>query len=104
MYNNNMKLLSIIAGIALLLAIIPSWAYGYYILLRWFIFISSIIIAYKFYRSKLTGWTLVFGAIAFLFNPLFPIYLSRSTWAPIDLVAGVLFFISAYSLKRRVVK
>lgn len=94
-----MKWLAIASGIALILAIIPSWPYDYYIFLRWFVFISSIIIAYGFYKSKLTGWTLVFGAIAFLFNPIFPIYLSRSSWTPIDLITSILYFTSAFSVK-----
>lgn len=95
-----MKWLTIASGIALLLGIIPTWPYGYYTLLRWFIFISSIFVAYCFYKSKLTGWTLVFAAIAFLFNPLFPVYLSRSTWTPIDLISSVLFFVSTNSIKK----
>ena len=95
-----MKWLTIASGIALLLAIMPSWPYDYYILLRWFIFISSIVVAIGFYKSKLTGWVFTFGAIAFLFNPLYPVYLSRSSWTPIDLISAVLFFISSHSVKK----
>lgn len=96
----NIKWLCIASGIALILAIVPTWPYDYYILLRWFIFISSIFVAYNFHRSKLSGWIWVFGAIAFLFNPIFPIYLSRDTWTPIDLISAVLFFISSNSVKK----
>lgn len=94
------KWLSVASGIILLLAIVPSWPYSYYILLRWAIFISSMIVAYRFYNSKGTGWALAFGAVAFLFNPIFPIYLTRQTWAPIDLVSAVLFFIAGFSKKK----
>lgn len=97
----NTKWLTIISGIALLLAIVPTLPYDYYVLLRWFIFISSIVVAYGFYKSKLIGWMWVFAGIAFLFNPLFPIYLPRSTWTPIDLISAVLFFISSNSIKAR---
>ncbi len=96
----NMKGLCVVSGIVLLLAILPTWPYSYYILLRWFIFVASIIVAYGFYKSKLTGWALVFGAVAFLFNPLFPVYLNRNTWTPIDFVAAILFFLAAYSNKK----
>lgn len=96
----NLKWLCIASGIILLLAIIPTWPYGYYILLRWAIFTSSILVAVGFYNSKLTGWSLIFGGIAFLFNPIFPIYLSRQMWTPIDLLSAVLFFIAAYSKRK----
>ncbi|HVT01120.1 MAG TPA: DUF6804 family protein [Patescibacteria group bacterium] len=96
----NIKWLCIASGIILILAIIPTWPYSYYVLLRWAIFISSLIVAYGFYISKVTGWALVFGAIAFLFNPIFPVYLTRQTWAPIDLISAVLFFIAGFSKKK----
>ena len=96
----NMKWLTIASGIVLFLAIVPTLPYNYYILLRWFIFISSIIVAYSFYKSKFIGWMWVFAGVAFLFNPLFPVYLSRSTWTPIDLISAILFFISTYSAKK----
>src|SRR5260221_13159763 len=97
----NVKLICIASGIALILAIIPTWPYNYYILLRWFIFIASIVVAYGFHKSKLTGWVWVFGTIAFLFNPFFPIYLTRLTCTPIDLISAVLFFISSKSIKSK---
>lgn len=77
------------------------WPYGYYILLRWVVSISAVIIANGFYKSGLKGWMLVFGAVAFLFNPIVPIYLSKETWVLIDFVSAILFFISAYSIKRK---
>lgn len=98
----NMKWLCIASGVSLLLAIIPAWPYDYYILLRWMIFTSSIIVAYNFYSFKLPAWTLVFGALAFLFNPLFPVYLSRQTWTPIDLIGAVLFFLGDYQRKIKI--
>jgi hypothetical protein len=96
----NIKLLCVASGIILLLAIVLSWPYSYYILLRWAIFASSIIVAIGFYNSKVTGWALVFGAVAFLFNPIFPVYLTRQTWTPIDLISAVLFFIAGFSKKK----
>lgn len=96
-----MKWLCIVAGILLILAIPTGWPYGYYILLRWFIFISSIITAVGFYSSKLNSWVLIFGALAFIFNPLFPLYLNKSTWIPLDLIGAFLFFIAAYSIKKK---
>lgn len=94
-----MKRLCLASGVVLLLAIPTGWPYSFYILLRWAICISALIVAYGFYRSSLQGWALVFGAIAFLFNPLFPVYLNKNSWVGIDLISAVLFFVAAYSNK-----
>lgn len=93
----NIKSLCIISGVLLLLAIPTWWPSGFYTLLRWTIFISSIIVAYGFYKSKIMAWTFIFGAVAFLFNPIAPMYLGKSTWVIFDFIVAVLFFIGGYS-------
>lgn len=97
----NIKWLSIISGVLLLLGILNIWPYDYYTILRWVICGTSIFNAVGFSKSKLTGWVFVFGALAFLFNPIFPIYMNKSSWVGIDLISAVLFFISAYSIKQK---
>lgn len=94
------KWLLIITGALLLLGILNFWPYEYYILLRWIVCGAAIISVIGFSHSKLTGWVLTFGALSILFNPLFPIYMNKSSWVGIDLVAAVLFFLSAYSIKK----
>jgi len=94
-----MKWLCIASGILLLLAIPSGWPYDFYILLRWVIFISSIIVAWGFYKSRFIGWTFIFGSVAFLFNPIIPIYLAKSSWVLIDFVSAILFFLAGYSIK-----
>jgi len=96
----NLKWLSIISGSLLILAIPYGWPYDFYILLRWLVFISSIFVAWGFYKSKLTGWTFVFGSVAFLFNPIIPIHLAKSSWVLIDFVSAILFFIAGFSKKK----
>lgn len=95
-----MKWLCLTSAILLLLAIPTGWPYGFYILLRWFIFFSSVFIAYFYYKSKIEAWVFVFGAIAFLFNPISPVYLSKSTWVILDFIVAVLFFLTSQSLKK----
>lgn len=98
----NIKLICIGSGILLLLAI-PSgwWPYSYYQLLRLAIFVSSGVVAYNFYEKNLTGWTLVFGAICLLFNPVFPFFMDKSSWIVIDFGSALLFFY-ATSLKIKI--
>jgi hypothetical protein len=93
----NIKWPSLVAGILLVLAILNIWPYDFYIILRWIVCGVAIYNAFKYYEANLTGWVFVFGALAFLFNPLFPIYMNKSAWVGIDLIAAIIFFLSAYS-------
>lgn len=97
----NIKWPSIISGILLLLGILNIWPYDYYIILRWVVCGVAIFNAIGFSKLQLTGWVLVFVALAFLFNPLFPVYLNKSSWVGIDLISAVLFVISVYSGKQK---
>lgn len=96
----DLKSQCIIAAILLIVAIPSGWPYGFYQFLRLTIFITAAIIAWGFYKSSLTPWAWVFGSVAFLFNPLIPIHLNKSSWVPIDLISAILFFLAAYSYKR----
>lgn len=91
--------LCIIAGTVLLLGILPSWPYAYYQILRLVVTIISAIVAYRFYKVGLQGWALAVGAIAVLFNPIYPIYLNRSAWTGIDLIAGMAMLIASGKVK-----
>ncbi|MDO8657595.1 MAG: hypothetical protein Q7K55_02545 [Candidatus Levybacteria bacterium] len=95
----SLKTQCIIAGILLLLAIPPAWPYSFYILLRIIIFVTSILVAWGFYKSNLSAWVWIFGAIAVMFNPIFPIYMNKASWVPIDFISAILFFIAGYSSK-----
>jgi hypothetical protein len=81
--------------IALLLVIaVFSLPYGYYQFLRWATCATAVYIAVMayFWNQKWATW--VFGAIAILFNPIFPIYLTKEIWRIIDIICGVVFISS----------
>jgi hypothetical protein len=82
------------------LAIFP-WGYGYYQILRIVLCLSSAVVAYGFYKSQLSGWALALAAIAILFNPIFPIYMTRASWSRIDVITALLFFIASQAAKRK---
>lgn len=87
-----------VTAILLILAIF-SWPYGYYVLLRWIVAIIAAYVAYSLSESgnqKL--W--IFVGIAILFNPLVPIYSTKSFWVIADLVSAGLFL--AFSKKQEV--
>jgi len=98
----NIKWLCLASGILLLLGIPTGWPSSYYIVLRWAILVFSAVIAYNFYNSKLQAWALIFVAVAFLFNPIVPIYLSKQTWIIFDFIGACLFFMAGFSNKNKV--
>lgn len=88
-----------IVAIMLFMAMLPL-PYGYYQFLRWVVCGVAIYIAVQAYKWKKVWGTWVFGAIAILFNPLSPIYLTKEIWQPIDVVCALLFGISIFSLHK----
>lgn len=92
--------LCIISGALLLLAIPTFWPYNYYIFLRSAIFSSSILVAYRLYKSGLINETFIFVVVAFLFNPIASVYLNKQTWVYIDFISAILFFAMAYYVKK----
>lgn len=75
----------------LLLALAPM-PYGYYELLRLvscaFFFYAGFVARNKDHsETSLVPWG--FFGLAALFNPIFPVHLSREVWAPIDIGAAI---------------
>jgi hypothetical protein len=84
-----------IAAILLILAVF-SWPYGYYVFLRWVITAIAVYVAYALSESDSSKlW--IFVGIAILFNPIVPIYGTKSFWIITDLISAGLFL--AFSKK-----
>lgn len=76
----------------LLLAVFHGLPYTYFRILRWVIVIVGAINAYQEYESGKTGWMWIMIVISILFNPIAPIYLTKSTWSIIDVITAVFMF------------
>ncbi len=63
--------------------------YGFYTLLRFTITITSIFIALK-YKDKHTI-SLIYWAIAIIFNPLIPVYLDKVIWKIMDFIIACIY-------------
>ena len=70
-----------------------AWPYGYYQLLRFVVCGSGAYIAIISSDSEKKWLTWLFGIIAFLFNPLIPIHLTREIWQVIDVICALIFFV-----------
>jgi hypothetical protein len=84
----------IILTVLMLFGAIAEWPYGYYTFLRWITCITSILVAFQAFEKNIDWAKVIFIVIAILFNPLAPIYLSRSIWIPLDVVTAVLFILA----------
>lgn len=80
----------LLAGIALFVAM-AQLPYGYYQLLRFFIFGVSLYSVSLNHEEKNTKWVWIFGSIAILFNPFFKVHFEKELWSIIDLITGLLF-------------
>jgi len=75
----------------MLFGAIAEWPYGYYTILRWITCITSILVVLQAFEKNINWAKVIFIIIAILFNPLVPIYLSRSTWIPLDIITAIFF-------------
>ena len=80
----------IVLSVLLLLCLAPM-PYGYYQLVRFIAAVVFIVLAWHNYNTKEVCLTVVFGALALLFQPFIKIALGRTMWNIVDvIVAGML--------------
>jgi len=91
----------IMSIIMLLLAILPIWPYGYYMLLRLVVCGTAVYIAYNVKMINKQGWMWTMVFIALLFNPLIPIHLDKVMWSFIDLIVAVAFITLVFKMKAK---
>lgn len=90
MSNNKKKNIALLVAAAILfLALLDGWQYGFFTILRFVVFATTAYVAWLAYERKRERWVWIFGFVAALFNPFFPVHLSRETWVVIDLATGV---------------
>lgn len=79
--------------IALALGATAHLPYGYYTFTRIVICGFGAFFAYVSWQGDSVSkiWAAIFALLAVLFNPIFPIYLHRVTWQPIDIGVAVIF-------------
>lgn len=73
--------------------------YEFYGVMRWAVTAMAIWMSVVASTLKRTPWAAVFVAIAFLFNPLIPVYATREFWTPFDYLGFVLFWVGGVKLR-----
>src|SRR5258708_950442 len=82
----------------LILTSLFHFPYGYYRLLKIIITACGSYLAYlEFIRTQsLSLFVIAFALIAILFNPVIPIYFSKSIWIGIDILSALIFIVHGY--------
>lgn len=96
--NNFDSYIAIVCSLLLLIAIfvLPN---VFYTFLRIFIFLGAIIIGSKAYKTPFILFS--FALIAYLFNPIIPVYLfQKSIWLPVDIICALLFALTSFDIKK----
>lgn len=83
----------------MLFVAVANLPYDYFILLRWVVTVCAVIILYAALEKEDNTWMVIMGAVAILFNPIWPVHLTKSIWIPIDIAAGILFIVSIFFVK-----
>lgn len=97
--NKKKNIALLIATTFLFVALFNGWPYGFFTLLRFVVFASSVYVAWMAYESQKEKWVWIFGFLAVLFNPFIVIHLDHEIWSVIDLIVGVFMIISLFALK-----
>ncbi|MBN2561442.1 MAG: hypothetical protein JXQ75_10990 [Phycisphaerae bacterium] len=101
---------------AMLLLAVQRLPYGYYMVLRWIVFITSVLAVallerrFRAFSSSRPiasdrkphdAWEWILIGAAILFNPFWPIYLPAGTWAYVDVVLAGFFILSIFVVTGR---
>jgi len=70
--------------------------YGFYEFIRFSALIGFVYLAYKSYQAGNKGLSFVYAALAILFQPVFKIYLGRTIWNIVDVIAGIFLIITIF--------
>lgn len=88
-----MKPLYITVCIILGIALLPISG-GFYTLVRIIVTIGAVAATIQNSSYGINIWSIIYGGMAILFNPLVPVYLhDKGAWVMIDIIAIILFII-----------
>ena len=78
------------------------WPYDYYVFLRYISFLALSIVATKFFINKWLKVAFISAMLSILFNPIFPIYLTRDIWFYINISTGAYLLYVAWLVSKKV--
>lgn len=101
--HKNVKNIIRVTCAVLLLVAVFNLPIDYYYLLRVVVFLGAIVMVFD--NIKNLPWLIIFILIAFLFNPILPVYLiNKLYWIPIDIIAAFCFLLTMVPTKEEASK
>ena len=102
MEKKTLRLFFLIPAIFLVIAPLVKFPYGFYVLLRLIVSVSSAVIIYRSYNDtkSINPTIIIYGLILLIFNPIIPVHLSREIWLPIDFLVAAIYGYSYLKLTK----
>ena len=102
MNKNSLALFLLIPAGLLIIAPLISFPYGFYTILRLIITITSAIIIFYTYKSAggVNEISIIFALILILYNPIFPVHLTREIWMPINFITSGIYIFGYFRIKK----
>jgi hypothetical protein len=88
------KIAASVSALLLFFSLLPIWPWGYQILLRYVVGITAVLLVVRAEERKARNWTILWIAVAILFNPIVPVRLPLTVDQGLSLICGVLFLTS----------
>ena len=85
-----MKYLKIILAVMLLSCLLGGLPYGFFEFIRFVAMFTFGVIAFQYHQRNERELTVVFGALAVLFQPFIKIALGRTIWNVVDVFVAIL--------------
>jgi hypothetical protein len=86
-------LLGLVSIVGCLLAVVSSWPYGLYVLLRCVVCGSTAFLAWLSAQMGWGKWAWILGITAVIFNPVVPFAFGRPLWAVLDVACALVLII-----------
>ena len=84
----------------LVVGAVPVWPPAYDAAVRVAVTVSALFAGYVAYEERRTGWVCLLGLAAVVFNPIWPLALSRGNWAATYVVTAALLVAAAVRFRR----
>ncbi len=99
---NDVKALVLVPAVLLAVGVLPL-PYGFYTFLRLVVCLVCAILAYMEWKKSETvsPWSVALGLVAILFNPVFPVHLTKTIWAVLDLASAAMLVLYWWGLRGR---
>ena len=93
------RLAANVSALMLFLSLLPIWPGVYYLLLRYVVGVTAVLMVVRAEEIKKPQWIWAWIAVAILFNPIAPLGMPYSIQLAVNLLTGALFLLASRILR-----